>query len=106
MEPKVRSLQTTGPKNVPVAALDTDAWLGRALYYDVFALAVCLLSGAAFALDLYSSGYVRGMPGVATSASFGPLARLAIEGTLYVASFAWIAARLVLASLRSIPRLR
>jgi|SRR5581483_5808888 len=91
-------------QSIPIAVLDTRSWLGRGLYYDALALAINALSGAAVALDLYVAGYVRALGGAALTASFSALTRLAVEMLAFLASFLWIAARLVRAAYRDLPR--
>lgn len=106
MQSKTRSQQKAGPQQIPVAALAVDTWLGRALYYDVLAIAVNLLSATAVALDLYAAGYGRATTGVSPAASFAPLTRIALEGAIFVTTFVWMASRLVRSSYREIPRAR
>lgn len=89
---------------IPIGVLDTRGWEARGLYYDVFALASNLLAGVALALDLYAAGYLRATTGAGPAASFQALARLGLEAAIFVASFAWLAARVVRAAVRDLPR--
>lgn len=89
---------------IPIAVLDTRSWMGRGLYYDALALAVNLLAGTAAALDIYAAGYVRALGGAALTASFGALARIGVELLVFLASFLWMAGRLIRAAYRDLPR--
>lgn len=98
-------MPTSGPMSIPVSVHDTRHWAGRALYYDVLALSVCILSAVALALDIYQAGYLRAVGGPASvGASFRPLLQLALEGLLFIVAFAWIAGRIIRAAYREMPR--
>lgn len=90
--------------SIPVAVLDTHSWEGRGLYYDVLALVANLLAGVAVALDIYAAGYLRATGDPSLPVSFHPLARIALEIVIFVASFTWIAGRLIRAAYRDLPR--
>lgn len=94
-----------GAQAVPVAVVNTREWLGRGLYFDVFAVAVNLLSGTAAAIDLYAAGYLRASSPVGADASFGALARIGLEVAIFVGSYVWIAGRLMRAAYRELPRM-
>lgn len=91
---------------VPVVVVDTRQWRGRGMYYDALALTINLLSGIACAVDIYAAGYLRAATGVVTGLpSFVALARIGLEAAIFAGSFAWVAARLLRASYRELPRL-
>lgn len=107
MNPEAETFRPSGPVTLPVTVHDSRQWLGRAMYYDVLALSILLLSSLALGLDIYQAGYLRaaGVP-ASPGADFGPLVQFAVQLALFIASFAWIAARLVRAGYREIPRVR
>lgn len=94
----------SGPQPVVVAVHDRASWRARGLYYDVMGLMSLLLSAVALAVDVYRAGYLRALSGPAVEASFGALVRVGLEAAVFIASFAWIASRLVAAAYRDIPK--
>ncbi len=96
-----------GAANESVAVLDRKAWVARAFYFDLLALAVLLLAGAGLAVDIFVAGHFNGRGGpVQVDPNFSVQMRLALEGLAFLGSFAWVAARLIKAGFRELPGAR
>lgn len=75
--------------------IDREGFLARGVYFDVLALAVFLISAGGLAVDAYVAGQ-----GTLEPVEISVQVRIAIEAIALVASFTWIATRLVLAGFR------
>jgi hypothetical protein len=78
-----------------LAVVERQMWARRAFFMDVVAVGVMLIAAVFLMVDLYLMGRVP---------SEGLLTRIAVEAIFLIASFAWIAFRLLAAGYRSATR--